>query len=351
MAHEPDLLARYIIWIFEDSRVRILAFLLLLSASAAAAQTETVDEVPIEWRRPLGSRNQTPLALFFVYMTPDRAATLAKGDLDLDIVFDYTNIIQEQRTENEFLRFDLEYLRTLVSLKRGFGHGLDLSFEVPFYVYYGGFLDSFVSGFHDALGLPNLLRGQTPYGLVDYQYQRGDQSVLAGTDSFGAVGEPTVKVKKTLYEGAPYALSLRGALKLPTGDPQNLSGSGATDLGLGFAFDRIGPKYGLYLNANYHFLGTPERFETRDFFSFMAGVDWRFKPRLAAVLQVDYMRPPIRGELVNLNDPGIQVALGLRFRHSEAFSYEWRLVEDLSSFSPDFTIAFQMEVRSKGARR
>ena len=89
----------------------------------------------------------------------------------------------------------------------------------------------------------------------------------------------------------------------------------------------------------------------KDYFSFMAGVDWRFKPHLAALLQVDYLRPPIRGEVLNLTEPGIQLALGLRYRHSEAFTYEWRLVEDLSSFSPDFSVAFQMEVRSKGGRR
>jgi hypothetical protein len=338
--------------------MRTLSLALLLCTSIASAQTEAPEEQPVpvdndgsSWRRPLGSRNQTPLALLFVYMTPDRAAVIPRGELDLDIVFDYSNIIQEQQTENEFLRFDLEYLRTLVALKRGFGHGVELGFEVPFYAYYGGFLDPFVNSFHETFGLPNRLRGQTPNGLVDYEYRRGDEVLLGGTSSFGAVGDIALNVKKTLYVGHPQALSLRGTLKLPTGEPSNLSGSGATDFGMGVAFDRIGPRCGLYLNANYHFLGTPERFETRDYFSFMAGADWRFKPHLAAVLQVDYLRPPIQGELAYLNDPGIQVALGIRYRHSEGFLYEWRLVEDLSSFSPDFTFAFQMEVRSNGGGR
>lgn len=326
---------------------------LVLSASAVFGQTETAGEETFpssSWRRPLGSRNQTPIALLFVYLTPERASSLGKGVLDLDFTFDYSNIIQEQQTDNEFLRFDLEYLRTLVAIKRGFGHGLELGFSVPFYLYYGGFLDPLVSSFHEAFGLPNLLRGQTPYGLVDFQYRRGDQVVLAGTDSFGAVGDIVLDVKKTLYQRDSRSLALRGAIKLPTGDPQNLSGSGATDFGLGVAFDRIGEKYGLYLNAGYHFLGTPERFETRDYYSFMVGADWRFKPRLAAVLQVDYMRAPVVSAVSNLDEPGMQAAVGLRYRHSETFVYEWRLVEDLSSFSPDFTIAFQMEVWSKGGR-
>jgi hypothetical protein len=287
----------------------------------------------------------------FVHVTPDRAGVLEKSDLDLDIALDYSNIIQEERTENEFLHLDLEYLRTLISLKRGFSHGLELGVELPFYVYYGGFLDPLVSGLHEALGLPNALRGSTPFGLANYEFLRGNEPVLVGSGSHGAVGEPTLRMKKSLYDGELHALSLRGAIKFPTGSPRSLSGSGATDVGLGVAFDRVGPKHAYYLNASYLFLGTPDEFGTRDVFSFMAGADWRFKPRVAAVLQIDYIGPPVRAEVLDLNAPGIQVALGLRYRHSDGFAYEWRFVEDLSRFSPDFTFAFQLEVRSKGARR
>jgi hypothetical protein len=333
--------------------MRLLTLSLLLSASLVSAQSEPPDEVDVSqgWRRPLASSNQTPFALFFVSMKPDRAATLGKGHIDLDIALDYSNIIQEERSGNEFLHLDLEYLRTLISLKRGFGHGLELGIEVPFYIYYGGFLDPFVNGFHKSLGLPNELRGSTPFGLASYEFLRGDEAVLAGTGPLGSVGEPTLRLKKILHDGELHALSVRGAFKLPTGTPQTLSGSGASDVGIGVAFDRIGPKHAYYLNASYHFLGTPDRFETRDVFAFMAGADWRFKPRVAAVLQVEYMTPPVRGEVLDLNDAGIQVAIGLRYAHSDSFGYEWRFVEDLSRFCPDFTFAFQVEVHSRGVRR
>jgi Protein of unknown function (DUF3187) len=331
-------------------RLAPLVFLALLSSASLGHAQSEVDASQV-WRRPLASRNQTPFALFFVYLTPDHAASLRPGDLDLDIALDYSNIIQEEGTENEFLRFDLEYLRTLISMKRGFGHGIELGFEVPFYIYYGGFLDPFVDGLHEAFGLPNELRGQTPFGLVGYEFVRGEESIFSGRNTVGSVGEPTLRAKKVLFGGGLYSLSVRGALKFPTGNAQELSGSGATDFALGMAFDRIGPKYGLYLNAGYQFLGTPDRFETQDYVSFMVAADWRFKPRFAAVLQVDYMSPPVRGEVLNLTDPGMQLALGLRYHHSDAFAYEWRFVEDLSTFSPDFTFAFQWEVRSRGVRR
>jgi hypothetical protein len=172
-----------------------------------------------------------------------------------------------------------------------------------------------------------------------------------GQESFAAIGDLTFDAKKTVLERGPYALAVRGALKLPTGEPQNLSGSGATDFGIGMAFDRIGDKFGFYLNANYHFLGQTDLIETRDSLSLMVAADWRFKPRFATILQFDYMQPPLVSDLRLLAAPGKQIALGLRFRHSETFVYEWRLVEDLSSFSPDFTLAFAMGVRFRGGPR
>jgi hypothetical protein len=319
-----------------------------------APSTETPDqaETPVDaadssWRRPLASRNQIPLSLLFVYLTPDRAGTLPPGAFGLELGFDYSNIIQGQESDTERVRLDAEYLRTLLGVRRGLPGGLEVGVSIPFYLYYGGFLDPFVNSFHQSFGLPNFLRGRTPNGLVDLQYSRGEEAVLFSDHSFAAVGDLSFDVKKKLFERNRAAFAVRGILKLPTGNPDSVSGSGAADFGVGAAFDRIGDRFGLYVNANYQFLGTTERIPTRDFFSFMAAVDWRFKPHLAAVLQVDSAGSPIQGELRLLNRQARQLALGLRWRHSEKLSYEWRMVEDLSTFSPDFTFAFQMGVSWK----
>jgi hypothetical protein len=324
---------------------RALAALAITATFAVAQQEEAAELSDSSWRRPLASRNQIPLSLLFIYLTPDRSGIVPRGQIDFDLSFDYSNIILAAEEESEAIRLDLEYLRTLLSLKRGFGGGLDLGIEIPFYVYYGGFLDPFVDDFHETLGFPNFLRGQTPYGLVDYQYRRGDRVVFRGDSSFSAVGDVTFSGKKILVSQNRYGLALRGAVKLPTGSPENLSGSGSTDFGVGAAFDRIGDRFGFYVNASYHFLGSTETLTTQDYFSLMAGADWRIKPRITALLQADYSRPTIEGELPFFDRSPSQLALGLRYRHSDTFVYEWRFVEDLSTFSPDFTIAFQLGVR------
>jgi len=202
-----------------------------------------------------------------------------------------------------------------------------------------------LDGFHELFGLPNFLRGMTEHGQTRYELVTGGRTPFLGNGSTTAVGDVTIHAKKTLFDRHRSAVALRSDLKLPTGNPETLSGSGATDVGIGVAFDRIGERWGVYANVNYHFLGQPDTFESKNFFSFMVGGDWRFKPRLTAHQQSEHAAPFIVSELPIFNDPAEQLAIGLRWRYSDRFVYEWRFVEDFSDVSPDFTAAFQVGLR------
>lgn len=330
----------------------VLFALLALLAGPLRAQDEggtpeglAIDAREPDLRVPLASRNQMPLALLFVYLPPEGARSLAPGDWALRLRFDYSNIILDQETERERVYLDSEYLRQELDVRRGFGRGFEVAASLPFLVYYGGFLDPLVDRFHRAFGLPNFLRGQTPNGLSEIDYVRRGDVIVRRQGSFGGVGDLSLRVKKTLVDDGRVALAARGVVKLPTGRLERLTGSGVLDGGLGLAAERVGERFAIYGNVNYHFLGRPELLRTKSYLSFMVAADWRFKPRLAAVLQLDHARSPLEGEVNMFNKGSQQLALGLRWRPSERFVYEWRFVEDLASFSPDFTFGFEMGIR------
>ncbi len=113
----------------------ILAITVVLMATMAFGQEEDaaaiVDVSDSDWRRPLASRNQFPLALMFVSLTPDRARTLEAGRMALDLQLDYSNIIMHQDSETELVSLDLEYLRTDVGLRRGFARDIELGVSIP----------------------------------------------------------------------------------------------------------------------------------------------------------------------------------------------------------------------------
>lgn len=300
------------------------------------------------WRRPLASRNQFPVSLMFVSLLPEGAASLSEGSTRLDIGFDYSNIIIGREAEDEFVYLDLEYLRTVIAIQHGLPATMEVGVSIPLYLYYGGFLDGFVRGFHESLGLPNFLRGQTDNGVTRYELVTGASAPFLGDEAITAFGDITLHFKKTVFETHRYAFAARTNLKLPLGEPEQLSGSGATDIGFGLVFDRITDRWGLYSNANYHLLGQPETFRVTNFFSLMVGFDYRLRPKLTVNLQFDHAESFVESKLPLFNEAAQQIALGLRLRYSERFVYEWRFVEDLSNPAPDFTFSFQIGIHWNG---
>jgi hypothetical protein len=215
---------------------------------------------------------------------------------------------------------------------------------------YGGFLDPFISGYHDAFGFPNEVRGRTPHNLLQYRYEVGDSVVLDRSEGTTAIGDITLQVKKALYRENKNALAIRAALKLPTGDEEQLTGSGRTDFGIGLAASRVGERFGGYLTINYQILGQPEHLNVGNFLSLMAAFDWRFRDTVVAVFQYEVQQPIVESQLPILSRPAHQLVLGLRWRQSERFQFEWRLAEDISEAGPDITVAFEWTIHWKGGK-
>ena len=334
----------------KTSKRHTVTMLLLASLFTGQARAQNENEespalLDTTWRRPLSARNQFPFALMFVALAPERAGSLAPGRSEIELQFDYSNVITREERDDTFLELDFEYLRTNLQWKRGFSHGLEVGVSAPLFLYYGGFLDPFVDAFHRGLNLPNFQRGMTPHGLSSFELTRAGDTALKGGGSFGGVGDLTFHFKKTLIEKNRNAFAVRTNVKLPTGDLDDLTGSGATDVGVGVAYDCFGDRFGVFFNTSYNFLGKPERLSPKNFVYVMGGFDIRLKRRLAMVIQVDYQSQFLEeDEITVLTRSARALALGLRWRYSDRFLYEWRFVEDLSDVSPDFTVAFQMTV-------
>jgi hypothetical protein len=296
------------------------------------------------WRKPLSNRNRFPLALLFLSMNPERATVLDKGERAFSLDFDYSNILAPQSSSQESLELDMEYLSATIGFRAGLGKGFELGAALPLFVIYGGFLDGFISAYHEAFGLPNTPRGDTPNDLFRYRYTIGEQVVLERSKPVQAIGDLTLQVKKTLLDRNQNELALRTAFKAPTGSLENLSGSGAADFGLGLAASRVGQRFGGYFNINYLVLGEPDGFQAKNTLSFMGAFEYRFKTHLAMLVQYEQLEPFIKSSLPILDQSARQLVLGLRWRGSDRYYFEWRFAEDLTTTAPDFTFGFRMVI-------
>ena len=320
-----------------------LAAVVIASGTSLDAQERV--GVGDAWRAPLRARNQLPTALFFAHLPPDRATVLAPGTMVWRFDFDYSNILRQSNGGRELLSLDAEYLRADLGANFGLPGEFELGVSVPGYAYTGGVLDPVIDGFHRLLGLSTTVRSRTTRGQLRYLYRRDDTVFFEGNEPTSSIGDVSFELKRQMVRSGPYAVALRGIVKLPSGSTEQLSGSGAADYGVGVAIDRLGSRVGFFLNANHYFLGSTGALPARDYSSAMAGFDIRIWPRLLVNAQVDWMTPFLESDLREMQGLASQLSFGMRFLQSPRFGYEWRFSEDLSRASPDFTFGFQTVMR------
>lgn len=328
----------------------LFAFLLSSSASVPAQPAPPSAPANESWRKPLANQNQFPLALLFLSLEPTGTQVLPRGESVFTFDFSYSNTITIRDSPVENLVLDLESLGSVFRWEIGLGRGLQTGVAVPLYALQGGFLDGFISRFHEAFDLPNSVRRREPNGLFRYQYRRNGEVLLDRQEGGAALGDVVLSVRRSLLASAQGELLARAAVKLPTGSPRRASGSGAADLGFGIVASRKAKRVGGYFNASYHLLGDPSEvpeLRPRNYLSLSGAADFPFRRTLAAVLQVDYLSPFLESRIPVLDSGAFQLALGLRYHRSERFTFEWRFTEDLTKTSPDITFGFRIEMHPR----
>lgn len=149
---------------------------------------------------------------------------------DLSSNYTVTNSAREQ------IILDGEIERTTVSARYGLTSQWEVGIEIPFIFQGGGFLDSFVIDWHNTFGLPQGGRDRAPKDRVDYRYRKDGVQKLQIDHGTSGIGDISLTGGLSLYDdsnaGHRNRVSLKGAVKLPTGDSAHLLGSGSTDLQL-----------------------------------------------------------------------------------------------------------------------
>ncbi|MDC7218383.1 MAG: DUF3187 family protein [Spirochaetales bacterium] len=162
-------------------------------------------------------------------------------------------------TLNEFVAYDeetaaIDYESSILdfSYKQRPADKLILGVDGRIISYYGGWADSVIESFHSLFGFPNAGRQyfdrDDVFADVDNRYGTDltlDNSVIAlgDTDLYGVW---------TFYEDRVLYLALAGALKLPTGNLNDCSGSGWADGGLQFLGEwDFSPKWALHFQQGF----------------------------------------------------------------------------------------------------
>ena len=249
--------------------VLLACFALLISVNVASAQDFRLNPMYATFRGPIPIRDARPYNLLFLQFIPETADTLPRRADRFDVQLDFINntLIPDPNLGAGVVE-DNEYQR----LRLGWRHGLDSRTEVGVFASVewrnGGILDGIIRAYHHLLGLKanseDVPLGRDHYPLYESKLElhdtRDGREVVNQGNGFG-LGETMVTLKRRLISANPRsALSARLALKLPTGNPTLLLGSGSLDEGASLdGRYSLGRDVILYGNIGYVMLGHASR--------------------------------------------------------------------------------------------
>ncbi len=312
---------------------------------------------------PFMQRDQFPVRMLFLGLRPETGDLLPRRSIQWAVQFDYANTyastlpVGDTLIADDYYRaapadeyrlfVDTESLRLSVDLDWRIASRLQVGVTLPFLKHGGGFLDGVVEGFHGAFNLSNGGREWAPqndYGVFVVRDRRFWIRSVESADF--RPGDLVVRMKTPLNRGGEQVvMAIAGALKLPTGSLETLTGSGGWDFQAAFFAtwrpDR--PKRDMIFHANlaHSRLGRPthgEGFPLRSITTLVLAFEYRTTGRLAALLQTQVNIGPFpSSRLGPLNRTAIEATAGVRYALSESLSLDAGLTENLSQYqnTPD----------------
>jgi hypothetical protein len=210
-----------------------------VALAAVAGLACTVHGVAAETVTPFFSFNQSPVIQLHGLPAIDNAAILSQGRVRYRLLHDLASHYTFAHTATENLLFDGETNRTTLVYTRGIGSGWEWGLQLPYIRYDGGWLDDFIVDWHDTFGLPQGGRDSAPRDRLHFLYQRHGVTQLSLDQAVAGPGDARLTAGWRWPSSDPrQRMAVRASLSLPSGDSDELRGSGAMDLALWLVADR-----------------------------------------------------------------------------------------------------------------
>jgi uncharacterized protein DUF3187 len=327
-----------------------LALLVVLFLSFVGVHPSPVNA---EGFGPFPVRNFQPIQQLVLNMPGDRAAVLKKGVLDVRLELAETSSIFNDTGPQTNVTMKFETLRQGLFLRYGATERWEFAVEVPVLYRYHGFMDGPIKS------VERLTSGVAParnaLSGTDYVFNisRGGRTIASGRDGAVGLGDSTVMSKfQVLSETALMpTVSIRTALKLPTGDEGQFFGSGSPDFGLGLAAEKgFAGRWMVYSNVNGVVpTGRIAGIAVQPTISGLVAVEYLWSDDFSLTTQFDYYSSPFHSAGTRVLDHGVtESVLGFSYRLTQNLLWQAYGVENLdfiTGSAADFTLSTLLTYR------
>jgi len=301
---------------------------------------------------PLAVRNLSPVKQLYGFPRAASGLVPPRHGLQVVTTAEVANQWSNDSNDNELVLLDGETYVLSLALEHSLGTAWSFGVEVPYVIHRGGNLDGLIEGWHDIFGLPQAGREDAPRNRLAFLYARDDRAEIRLTDGRQGFGDVRFHAARSLPLGrADRAIALRFGVKLPSGDADDFTGSGALDASAALAFSDAETLAGLRLDvhagAGVLWMGEgdllPDHQNTWAGFGHF-GLAWRGTERLTLLGQLDAQSEVLDGVSGELGGHALLGSLGVRYRFGHAWHLTGVIVEDLVvEHAPDVT--FQLRLR------
>ncbi len=220
-----------------------------------------------------------------------------------------------------------------MTIGRSWANGFAAQLELPYRYTGGGVLDEAIDSWHDFFGLPEGRRAAMPSDRIRIAYARDGALLLDVDSSASGLGDISLDFGRTLYSTSSGAVALWLSIKLPTGDADQFTGTGATDVSLAIAGDhRLSESWSVFGQAAVTWLGDGDRLlaqQNNVAWSGFAGVAWHAWRGLQLKAQVDAHSAVFDEAGLDFLDEAIVLTFGGDYRFASGWRLDLAVSEDI----------------------
>ncbi len=208
--------------------------LLCIGATTLGCMADSEQAAPNRLADPIYVANQNPFVQIFGLPKAESGIITPKGKLDAGFTYHVSNNAISSEEGNETIIWDGETAQYNMRFRYGVSEHLELGMDIPYVDHSGGYLDSLIRHYHDLFGMSN--ERQEKFEKNKLHYKHDDVDMTERANGFGDIrfSAAIPLFADSLHEQR--YLALRPQLKLPTGDADDLLGSGGTDVSMGLAY-------------------------------------------------------------------------------------------------------------------
>lgn len=263
----------------------------------------------------------------------------------VDLFWGSTALIQQQGAET--LVVDAETREARLTLQAPLSERFAFQLQLPYRYTGAGNLDGFIDGWHDAFGLPDGARSELPSDDFNITYTPAQSRQLSMTSPASGLADIQASLGYDVIASEAAALSAWLSVKLPTGDADELTGSGATDVSLTLAGERrLDGDWSVFGQAGVTWLGDGELLPNQQrsvVWSGMAGLGGRVWRGLSLKAQIDAHTAAFDSDLDFLNE-AIVLTVGADYRFASGLLMNIGVSEDIAvEHSPDVVFFFSVK--------